>query len=90
MCAALQAVLLPNAIFIAYLLYNLRRNVETLTRHRSHIMSTYYGLVWAVCICNCLRSVVQLIGCAAPQHHARHYTTLHALARLLVLHAKPT
>lgn len=53
-------ILLPNALFLLFLLYNLRRNIEKLRTTNSTIFAAFYGLVCVVCIISVLRCVVSM------------------------------
>ena len=58
----LQVILIPDLLFLAFLVYTARRCYDILNRSPSMIMWTYYCLVWAVTLANVLRTVIQLLS----------------------------
>ena len=64
----MQLILVPDLIFLGFLIYTARRCYDILCRSPSMIMWTYYCLVWLVTLCNVLRTGIQLIGGASSEH----------------------
>lgn len=56
----LQVILVPDLVFLIFLAYTAKRCYDILNRSPSMIMWTYYGLVWAVTLCNVLRTIIQM------------------------------
>lgn len=54
------ALILPSALFVAYLASQARKSYAKLTYGRSYIMIAYYALLWAVSLLNLLWCVLQV------------------------------
>jgi hypothetical protein len=83
---ATQVILVPDIIFLAFLAYTARRCYDILCRSPSMIMWTYYSLVWAVTLCNVVRTSIQLIGSASSSHsHVGLWNVLWLITRFIMV-----
>jgi hypothetical protein len=83
---AKQVILVPDLIFLVFLAYTARRCYDILCRSPSMIMWTYYSLVWAVTLCNVLRTTIQLIGSASSGHNdVRLWNVLWLITRFIMV-----
>ena len=80
----LQVILVPDLLFLAYLVYTARRCYDILSRSPSMIMWTYYCLVWAVTLCNVLRIIVQLAASSESHSHLALWNVLWLLTRFIM------
>ncbi|KAK7102635.1 transmembrane protein adipocyte-associated 1 homolog [Littorina saxatilis] len=53
-------ILVPNALFLAFLLFRLRNNVSKLQTSSSPIFTAFYGLVFVVSVISVLRCIVSM------------------------------
>ncbi|MQM16781.1 hypothetical protein Taro_049748, partial [Colocasia esculenta] len=57
------SLIVPSALFVAFLAAQARRSLTKLSYGRSYIMISYYGLLWAVSLLNLLWCVLQSWQC---------------------------
>lgn len=55
------ALIVPSALFVAYLASLARRSFAKLTSGQSYLMVVYYGLLWIVILLNLLWCLVQVL-----------------------------
>jgi len=54
------AIGLPALAFLGFLAWHFKPSMRKLHRSRSHIMTTYYGFLWAITLLNALRCIAQI------------------------------
>lgn len=62
---------LPLLLFLAFLLSRARQSLLRLRQTGSLVMTSYYALLWAVCIVNLIRCVIQ-VSCASSSLQLAH------------------
>ncbi|WOL15458.1 transmembrane protein adipocyte-associated 1-like [Canna indica] len=79
------ALIVPSALFIAYLASQARRSFAKLTNGHSYVMVAYYALLWLVSVLNLLWCLVQAWQCTAAKELPWNMLSLFTQAGMLFL-----
>ncbi|XP_042459889.1 protein CANDIDATE G-PROTEIN COUPLED RECEPTOR 2-like [Zingiber officinale] len=70
------ALIVPSALFVAYLGWLARKSFLKLTSGQSHLMVSYYALLWLVSLLNLFWCLVQVWQCTAAKESAWNMLSL--------------
>ncbi|KAJ3669801.1 hypothetical protein LUZ60_010125 [Juncus effusus] len=79
------ALIIPTVLFIAYLASQARKSYAKLVYGRSHIMITYYALMWVVSVLNLFWCLLQTWQCTAGKEFSWNLLSLLTKSGLLFL-----
>ncbi|KAG1347808.1 transmembrane protein adipocyte-associated 1 [Cocos nucifera] len=79
------ALIVPSALFVAYLAFRARKSFAKLTYGRSYIMIAYYALLWLVSILNLLWCALQAWQCTPEKEFSWNMLSLFTKSGMLFL-----
>ncbi|XP_073005593.1 protein CANDIDATE G-PROTEIN COUPLED RECEPTOR 2-like [Typha latifolia] len=79
------ALIVPSALFVAYLAYQARKSFAKLTYGRSYIMIAYYALLWVVSVLNLLWCLLQAWECTPTKEFSWNMLSLFSKSGMLFL-----
>ncbi|KAG6490773.1 protein CANDIDATE G-PROTEIN COUPLED RECEPTOR 2-like [Zingiber officinale] len=79
------ALIVPSALFVAYLASLARRSFAKLTSGQSYLMVAYYALLWLVSLLNLLWCLVQVWQCTSAKESSWNILSLFAETGLLFM-----
>ncbi|XP_042465368.1 protein CANDIDATE G-PROTEIN COUPLED RECEPTOR 2-like [Zingiber officinale] len=79
------ALIVPSALFVAYLAWLARKSFLKLTSGQSHLMVSYYALLWLVSLLNFFWCLVQVWQCTAAKESAWNMLSLFTETGLLFM-----
>lgn len=79
------ALVVPSALFIAYLGFQAKRNIKKLGHGRSYVMIVYYVLLWSAAVLNLTWSSFQVWQCVPEKDVAWNLLSLSTASLLLCL-----
>ncbi|KAI4374522.1 hypothetical protein MLD38_012506 [Melastoma candidum] len=78
-------LIVPSVVFVGFLAYHARKNLKKLYHGRSHVMISYYAIVWIVSLLNLAWCLLQGWQCSPGKETAWNFLSLFTTTGLLCL-----